>query len=370
MNEIDIKWMKKAIQLAESGRGFVSPNPLVGCVIVNKDGKLIGKGFHEKFGQAHAEVNAVKSVKDKLELEDATVYVTLEPCSHHGKTPPCADLLAKLPVKRVVIAQKDPNPLVSGKGISKLEQAGKEVEVGVLQNETQVQNEFFLHFITHKKPFVLLKIAQTIDGYSAAVDGSSQWITGKAARTLVHQWRAQYDAVLIGRNTALIDNPSLTVRHVKGRQPFRVVLDGSGNLPQHLKLFNDQFEEKTIHVIGNRPTSDVLDSLFKAVSGETERKKTLVVGLKNNHIDLKETLFQLGSMGIASVMVEAGSELASAFIREKLVQKVACFIAPKWLGNGKKAISELGIHSIQQALEFKQTTFEQIGEDFLLTGYF
>ena len=366
----DNLFMKKALQLAEKGAGFVSPNPLVGCIIVNKDGKIIGKGYHQKYGEAHAEVNAVQSVKDKTELEGATVYVSLEPCSHHGKTPPCADLLTSLPIKRVVIALKDPNPLVSGRGIQKLQDAGIEVVTGVCEREARLQNEFFLHYIKTGKPFICLKIAQTIDGFSTAEDGSSQWISGKPARTLVHEWRAKYDAVLVGRNTALQDNPSLTVRHVEGRNPFRIVLDGPGNLPKSLRLFNDQFEEKTIHVLGVPNFVDDVSKMLATLSGEEFRGKTVVAGLKNDHIDLEEAFIQLGKLGIASILVEAGPNLASALIREKLVDKLAYFIAPKLLGSGKRPVSDLGISSITQALELKNCTWKKVGEDMLMMGDF
>jgi diaminohydroxyphosphoribosylaminopyrimidine deaminase/5-amino-6-(5-phosphoribosylamino)uracil reductase len=203
----------------------------------------------------------------------------------------------------------------------------------------------------------------------AAEDGTSQWITGKLARTKVHEWRAQYDAVLIGRNTALLDNPSLTVRHVEGRQPFRIVLDGPDSLPKHLRVFNDQFEAKTIHVVGKQEAGDVVSRMLSVVSGEAEQYKTLVAGLKEGHIDLNETLYQLGNLGIASVMIEAGSELAAAFVRQNLVHKVACFVAPKWLGSGKKVFSDLGITSISNALSLNRVTTEQIGDDLLITGY-
>ncbi len=368
--QTDNLFMKKALQLAEKGAGFVSPNPKVGCIIVNKDGKIIGNGYHEKYGEAHAEVNAVHSVKDKTELEGATVYVSLEPCSHHGKTPPCTDLLTSLPIKRVVLALKDPNPLVSGRGIQKLREANIEVEIGVCETESRLLNEFFLHHMQTGKPFVCLKIAQTLDGFSAAEDGSSQWITGKLSRTLVHEWRAKYDAVLVGRNTALHDNPSLTVRLVKGRNPFRIVLDGPGNLPKNLRLFTDQFEEKTIHIVGVHNVVDDVSLMLATLKGDEFRGKTLVAGMKNGHVDVNEALIQLGKMGFSSILVEAGPNLASALIREKLVDKLACFIAPKLLGSGKRPISDLGISTITQALELKNVSWEKIGDDMVMMGEF
>ena len=233
----DSFFMQHALDLALKGRGKVSPNPLVGCVIVDVNGHRIGAGYHKKYGGAHAEVEAVQSVETPDALIDATVYVTLEPCSHHGKTSPCADLLASLPIKRVVIAQKDPNPLVNGRGIEKLRAHGIDVSLGVLEQEAEQLNEFFNHVQRFGRPFVTLKIAQTVDGFLTAANGDSQWITGKAARKKVHEWRSYYDAIMIGRQTAMADNPKLTVRHVRGRQPMRVVLDGPFSLPRELHLF-------------------------------------------------------------------------------------------------------------------------------------
>ena len=195
-------------------RAWFHQTQWLGCVIVSEKEELIGSGYHKKFGTAHAEVNAISSVKHKKLLKGATVYVTLEPCSHKGKTPPCADLLADIPLKRVALAHKDPNPKVNGQGIAKLRNAGISVDVGILKQEAEHLNEFFIHHQTFGKPFITLKIAQTVDGYLAAPDGDSKWISGEESRTLVHKWRSIYDAVLIGRKTALSDNPSLTVRHV------------------------------------------------------------------------------------------------------------------------------------------------------------
>lgn len=236
--------MFEALELARSGMGFVSPNPMVGCVIVDKNGEKIGEGYHQKFGEAHAEVNAVESITDKSQLKDATVFVTLEPCSHHGKTPPCASMLAGLPIKKVVVGHQDPNMKVNGKGISLLREKGIEVEVGVLKKECEQLNEAFIHHQLFGRPLVILKIAQTLDGYLAAPDGDSQWISGKKSREMVHRWRSQLDAVMVGRTTAFTDNPSLTVRHVKGRQPKRIVIDGPYELPRDLKLFRIDMRRK------------------------------------------------------------------------------------------------------------------------------
>lgn len=362
-------WMAETLELAKKGMGFVSPNPMVGCIILNEDGEIIGKGYHERYGKAHAEVNAIESVKNQADLLNATVYVSLEPCAHFGKTPPCADLLASLPLKKVVIAMEDPNPLVAGKGIQKLRDSGILVDVGILQTQAESLNESFLHFIKTRRPFITLKWAQTLDGYVAAADGSSQWITGKEARTLVHKWRSEYDAVLVGRNTALLDNPALTVRHVEGRQPKRIVLDGPGSLPKDLRLFCDQHEEKTIVVTTNPKHFEPIDPILAIMSGSAFRGTRIVVPQKENHVDLEIAFEKLGELGIASILVEAGSDLASALIKQNLIDKIECFIAPKLLGNGTRALKNLGVSRIQEAIEFRKTEWKQIGDDFLFTAY-
>lgn len=368
--ERDSFYMQQAFDLALKARGKVSPNPLVGCVIVDSHGHRIGAGYHKKYGGAHAEVEAVKSVENPEALKDATVYVTLEPCSHHGKTPPCADLLVTLPIKRVVIAQKDPNPKVNGNGIEKLKAHGIDVTIGVLEKEAEQINEFFNHTQRFGRPFVTLKMAQTVDGYVAAADGDSQWITGKVARKKVHEWRSYYDAVLIGRQTAMADNPKLTVRHVRGRQPMRVVLDGPYSLPRELHLFSDKHEAKTTIVTWNKEaSSDDVDPMIKLMKHNYFRGKVIQVAKKDGHVDLREAISALGSMGVQSILVEAGQQLASALLREGLVDKLELFIAPKLLGSGTRSIMDIGIFAMRDICTLKELKWQQVGEDMLLTGY-
>ncbi|MCC5934537.1 MAG: bifunctional diaminohydroxyphosphoribosylaminopyrimidine deaminase/5-amino-6-(5-phosphoribosylamino)uracil reductase RibD [Balneolales bacterium] len=367
----DYKFMKKAIRLAAKGTGFVSPNPLVGCVITDRDGNEIGSGFHERYGKAHAEINALDSIRDKSALLGATVYVTLEPCAHTGKTPPCALALRELPLARVVIALQDPNPKVNGGGISLLREAGIMVETGLLEEEVRKQNEFFLHYITTGKPFVTLKVAQTLDGYIAAPDGSSQWITGKEARARVHAWRAAYDAVLIGRNTALTDNPRLTVRHVQGRQPRRIVIDGPLSLPENLNLFTDQFEDRTYVVTHNEKAfREKGDPMLRMLSPRSFQGQTLLVHAREGHTDLNQALSVLAREQITSILVEPGSDLVRAFIRQNLADKLELFVAPKLLGGGTRAFIGLGIERIAEALKLSRVSMETIGEDILITAYF
>lgn len=369
--ESDRKWMKLALEIAERGAGYVSPNPMVGCVIVDSDGNKIGQGYHERYGQAHAEVNAVESVKDDTLLEGSTVYVTLEPCAHEGKTPPCSDLLASLPLRRVVVAMEDPTAKVSGKGIKKLKANDIKVDVGLLKEEAEKLNEFFLHYENYNRPFVTLKIAQTLDGYIAAPDGSSEWISCEASRKRVHEWRSRYDAVMVGRNTALLDNPRLTVRHVEGRQPRRIVIDGNLELPKDLNLFTDQYEEKTIILTHNKEKfENEADPMLSMLQSDYFRGSTLLLPEKEGHTDLNEGLKKLAiEHQMTSILVEAGQNLASALLRDRLVDKVACFIAPKMLGGGTRSVMGIDIRRMNEILTFREVNWEPVGDDMLFTGY-
>jgi len=369
-NNTDEYWMFEAIQLAKNGIGMVSPNPMVGCIILDAKGKKIGEGYHKKIGEAHAEVNAVESVENPKKLKGATVYVTLEPCSHFGKTPPCAPMLAQLPIKRVVVGHQDPNRKVNGNGISLIREKGIEVEVNVLKKECEELNEFFIHHQLFGRPFVTLKMAQTVDGFLAAPDGDSQWISGKKSRELVHKWRSELDAVLVGRNTAIADDPGLTVRHVKGRQPRRVVIDGPYELPKSLKLFSDKFEEKTMVVTWNKKASATdADPMLRVMQQNYFRGEVLQVSKKDGHVDLKEMFLALGEKGITSVLVEAGQQLSSALIKAQLVDKIQLFIAPKLLGGGTRSILNLGINKMRDIIDLKDVSWQQVGDDILLTAY-
>lgn len=362
-------WMQRALSLATKGLGYVSPNPMVGCVVVSKSGDIIGEGYHERYGKSHAEVNAINSVKDEKLLEGSTVYVTLEPCSHHGKTPPCSTMLSKLPISRVVVAMQDPNPEVNGKGIQELQSSGIEVEVGVLKKEAERLNQIWLHALDLKMPFITLKIAQTADGYIAAPNGDSKWISCKQSRELVHRWRAEYDAVMVGRNTAMHDNPSLTVRLVEGRQPKRIVIDGPLQLPKNLNLFSDQFEEKTTVITYKKDVkSGDSDPMLQLLSGNDFRGNTIRVEQTNGHVRLKEAFRKLYENGIHSVLVEGGQQLSSALLREGLADRLQLFIAPKLLGGGTKSVFNLGVDRMEDIVPFKDSRWEQVGSDMLLTA--
>jgi len=361
--------MQRALSLAEKGRGYVSPNPMVGSVIVSKDGDIIGEGYHQKYGKEHAEVLAVQSVDDKALLKDATIYITLEPCAHHGKTPPCATMLASLPLKRAVIAMQDPFTEVDGKGIEILKKSGISVNVGVLKEEAVKLNEAWLHYVQFSRPFVTLKIAQTADGYIAAPNGDSKWISSSDSRTEVHRWRSRTDAVLVGRNTAMHDNPSLTVRMVEGRQPTRIVIDGPLELPRNLNLFSDQYEEKTVIVTHNKAKAeDVADPMLKMLQSNYFRGKILVVDRQNGHSNQKQMLEKLADHGITSLLVEGGRDLSTSLLKAGLVDRLQLFISPKLLGGGTKSVQGLGTNRMEDVVPFKKFKWSRIGPDMLLTA--
>lgn len=356
-------YLARCIQLALKGKGYVSPNPMVGCVIV-KDNKIIGEGYHAKYGEEHAEVNAIKNATESI--EGATLYVNLEPCVHYGKTPPCVDLIIESKIKKVVIGTLDPNPLVNGKGIEKLKQAGIEVKVGVLEEESKRLNEAFFKYITQKIPFVALKIAQTIDGKIADIEGNSKWITCEQSLHFVHQLRSEYDAVLIGSRTAKLDNPNLTVRLVEGRNPYRVILDSALSLPLELNVFSDKFTNKTIVFTSVNSVKTKKEKLEKLKSLGIE---VLTVKSKRRKLDLKDVLEKLAEKGITSVLVEGGGKIFTEFIKQKLADKVFVFIAPKILGKGIQSISDVGIKSINDIITLKEVSVQSFGDDVLITGY-
>jgi diaminohydroxyphosphoribosylaminopyrimidine deaminase/5-amino-6-(5-phosphoribosylamino)uracil reductase len=318
MSEMDQRYMKRALELAELGRSNVSPNPMVGCVIV-RDEKIIGEGYHQNFGEPHAEVNAVNSVENQEFLREATVYVTLEPCAHWGKTPPCANLLVEKKVKKVVIAALDSNPLVGGKGIQLLENAGIEVETGVLEKEARWQNRRFFTQIEKHRPYVILKWAQTQDGFVARENFSSKWISGSQSRQLVHKWRAEEDAILVGKNTAQYDNPSLNVRDWVGKNPVRIVLDSNLELPENLHLFDQSIPT----ICYNSKKSETQENLNFVNLGE--------------QFSMYDMLKDLHSRKIQSLIVEGGTKVLSQFIENSLWDEARVFSGKVKFGTGISA---------------------------------
>ncbi len=302
----DIFWMQRALDLAIMGSGFVAPNPLVGCVIV-KDEIIIGEGYHQNYGEAHAEVNAVHSLINPSEIIGATVYVNLEPCSHHGKTPPCADLLIKSRVRRVVICNMDPNPIVAGEGIAKLKAAGIEVEVGLLAEKGEELNRKFFHFQREKKPFITLKYACSQDHFIAKVNGEPITFSNSESQQLVHKMRAENQAILIGIQTAIADNPSLNVRYWLGNSPVRIIIDPSNRLPKDLKLVQDQ---------------EPLLVFTKLHSETIGNKKWIAVGNKNPQEFLESILDYCYQNNIQSIMVEGGTRTANQFLTAGLINEI------------------------------------------------
>jgi diaminohydroxyphosphoribosylaminopyrimidine deaminase / 5-amino-6-(5-phosphoribosylamino)uracil reductase len=308
-------FMQRALDLAVLSRGHVSPNPLVGCVIVHTN-IIIGEGRHEHFGQAHAEVNAVASVKDQSLLKESTVYVNLEPCSHTGKTPPCADLLIKHQIKRVVIANVDPNPLVSGKGIEKLKAAGIEVTTDVLAATGDELNKRFFTFYKKKRPYIILKWAETADGFIARTNFDSKWISNEYSRKLVHKWRSEEDAVLVGTSTALHDNPSLTTRDWPGKNPLRIVIDRNNRLPQTLTLFDGQVQ-----------------TLCYTTTKNELRKNIEFIKLNETSFQ-KELVADLFKRNIQSVVIEGGATTLQQFINGNLWDEARVFTSDQEFGSG------------------------------------
>ena len=302
----DIFWMQRALDLAIMGSGFVAPNPLVGCVIV-KDEIIIGEGYHQNYGEAHAEVNAVHSLINPSEIIGATVYVNLEPCSHHGKTPPCADLLIKNRARRVVICNMDPNPIVAGEGIAKLKAAGIEVEVGLLAEKGEELNRKFFHFQREKKPFITLKYACSQDHFIAKVNGEPITFSNSESQQLVHKMRAENQAILIGIQTAIADNPSLNVRYWQGNSPIRIIIDPSNRLPKELKLVQDQ---------------EPLLVFTKLHSETIGNKKWIAVGNKNPQEFLESILDYCYQNNIQSIMVEGGTRTANQFLTAGLINEI------------------------------------------------
>lgn len=362
-NAEDEKYLQECFKLAQKGAGYVSPNPLVGCVIV-KDGKIIGRGYHKQFGKAHAEVNAFKQTKKNI--EGATLYVNLEPCTYFGKTPPCTDLIISKGIKKVVVGTRDPNPLVNGAGIRKLRKAGIQVVEGVLESEAARMNEFFHKYITQKLPFVTLKIAQTLDGKIADYQGNSRWISNFETRKIVHELRAKYDAILVGANTVRKDDPELTVRLVEGRNPIRVVLDGNLSVLKNSKIFLTANEVATFLF-----TSQIgyQKNLKKALSLKKMGVKIFVIKSKSTIISLKRVLKILAENSIASILVEGGSEVSAQFIKNRLADKIIYTIAPKILGKGTPAISDKIKFPITNPFELQDVAFQQCGTDMMIEGY-
>ena len=317
--------MRRALELAKLGIGLVSPNPMVGAVIVC-DNAIIGEGYHQKYGQAHAEVNAVNDALAKFEdasefFKRSTIYVTLEPCAHYGKTPPCADLIIKHQIPNVVVGCRDPFDEVNGKGIEKLQAAGINVSVGILEAQCRDLNKRFFTRVQKQRPYIILKWAQTSDGFFAPADNSQFWITGEVSRKLVHQWRGEEDAILIGKNTALIDNPQLNVRYGGGKSPKRVVIDRNLELPESLNIFDQSVET----------------FVFNALKTDVDGKIKYIALEDFDNFVPQYILFQLYLQDVQSVIIEGGAKTLEAFINASLWDEARVFTGNVTLKNGIKA---------------------------------
>ena len=318
-------YMQRCLELAALGAGWVSPNPMVGAVIVH-DGKIIGEGYHQKYGEAHAEVNAVNMVIARYAnhadlLRQSTIYVSLEPCAHYGKTPPCADLIIKHQIPKVVVGCRDPFAQVDGKGIEKLQAAGMEVTVGVLEKECQWLNRRFFTRVQKQRPYIILKWAQTADGFFAPADGSQHWITGPESRKLVHQWRAEEDAILVGKNTVLADNPQLNVRYAEGQSPKRVVIDRRLELNRQLNVFDQSVETL----------------IFNEVETNIDGKNKYIALEDFDRFVPQYILFQLYLQDIQSVIIEGGAYTLKTFIDAGLWDEARIFTGSSVLNDGIKA---------------------------------
>ncbi|MGH8517247.1 MAG: bifunctional diaminohydroxyphosphoribosylaminopyrimidine deaminase/5-amino-6-(5-phosphoribosylamino)uracil reductase RibD [Panacagrimonas sp.] len=355
------QFMAQALRLAERGRYTTFPNPRVGCVIV-RDGAVVGRGWHERAGQAHAEIMALRDAGERG--RDADLFVTLEPCSHHGRTPPCADALLAAGLRRVCVAMQDPNPLVAGRGIERLRAAGIDVEVGVLEAAARELNRGFVSRMSRGRPFVTLKLASSLDGRTAMASGESQWITGVAARADVHRLRAEAGAVLTGVDTVLADDPQLNVRDAEGvtvsRPPDRIVLDTSARVPQSARVWSGDDGARRFHVCGPNTRS--------ITSSPSVARLDVALGA-DGRIDLVAAMNQLGQNEINHVLVECGSVLAGALLEAGLVDELVCYLAPSLLGDAARGLARMpALERLDQRMELRFIDVRSVGQDLRITA--
>jgi diaminohydroxyphosphoribosylaminopyrimidine deaminase/5-amino-6-(5-phosphoribosylamino)uracil reductase len=357
----DESYMRLALQMAEQALGQTGINPVVGCVVV-KDGRIVGLGSHLKRGTPHAEVHALSMAG--AEAEGSTVYVTLEPCSHHGLTPPCSEKLIRDKVKRVVVACTDPDPRVSGKGIDLLKRHGIEVEVGLLAQEGQQLNEMFIKFVTTRRPFVALKTASTLDGKIASKTGDSKWISGEASRAFVHSLRHRHQAIMVGVDTVLADNPQLTARlAVPAIDPIRIIVDSRLRTPPEAAVLDTAVSRTIILTTEQAPESKV-----KAL--ESQGVEVVPCG-GGSAVDLPVAMNKLGQMEIGSILLEGGGRLNGSMLTAKLIDKAYLFFAPKIIGGGEAPsnFTFAGFSAMRDAVRLRQVKYEQIGDDLCVIGY-
>lgn len=362
--EENVRFMARALELAALGHGRTSPNPLVGAVVV-RDGAIIGEGYHMKAGTPHAEIHALKAAGESA--RGSTLYVTLEPCCHYGRTPPCTEAIIKAGVKRVIVATYDPNPLVSGKGIRSLQEAGIEVQVGILEDEAQRLNEVFFKYIRTGRPFVILKAAMSIDGKIATRTGDSRWITGKEARLNVQRLRVASDAIMVGIGTVLADNPLLTVRLPgESKKPLRVIMDSSLRLPENSRLVQTARDAPVI---------------VAAVPGKYRKEKRMLLEDKgvevfdvpgaDGMVNIEGVLEELGRREVTALLLEGGGTLNASALQAGMVDKFVFFLAPLIVGgrDAPGAFGGIGCETLDGALRLADLRIEKVGADLMVTGY-
>jgi diaminohydroxyphosphoribosylaminopyrimidine deaminase/5-amino-6-(5-phosphoribosylamino)uracil reductase len=357
---IDEQYMRQALRLARRGLGKVSPNPLVGAVIV-KGGRVIAQGYHRYFGGDHAEVDALKNAVE--DVSGSTLYVTLEPCRHFGKTPPCVEAIIKAKIDKVVVCMLDPFPEMRGKSIEYLNRHGIKTAVGVMEADCRSLNEVYLKWVTAGLPYVTVKWAQTLDGKIATAQGRSRWISSPVSLKLAHRLRATHDAILVGVNTVIKDNPELTTRLVRGRSPVRVVLDSRLRIPPDSKVLTNQSAARTLVAATPAAPPEKLSAL-KNMGIEV---LTLPPD-SSSRVDLKALLKTLARRQISSVLVEGGSEVITSFLRLGLADKIICIIAPKLMGAGVSPLADLNITDVGQSLKLNFTKVYRSGEDIVVEG--
>ncbi|HJP18352.1 MAG TPA: bifunctional diaminohydroxyphosphoribosylaminopyrimidine deaminase/5-amino-6-(5-phosphoribosylamino)uracil reductase RibD [Nitrospinota bacterium] len=358
-------YMKKALRLAAKGKGRTSPNPMVGAVLV-KNNKIVGKGYHKKVGLSHAEIEAIRNAGEKV--KGSRLYLNLEPCSHYGRTPPCSDAIIKNRIKDVIIGMKDPNPLVAGKGIRKLKKAGINVMQGIMEKECREINEPYIKYITKKIPYVTLKAASSLDGRISTKTGESRWITGNPARNHVHKIRDEVDAVMIGINTVLRDDPVLTTRLKKKKDlmnPIRIILDSRLKIPLTAKLVQLKNGQKTI------VATTVNAPLRKVKALGKIGVEVLKIRERESKVDMKDLMKKLRKMEISNIMIEGGAEVNASALQSGIVDKVIFFIAPIIIGgvNATSSIMGDGISFLKDAVSIKEISIKKTGRDFMLEGY-
>ena len=377
---IDKKYMRMAIELAKKGEGAVNPNPLVGAVVV-KDGKVVGKGYHRFFGGPHAEVYALEKAGE--EAFGATIYVTLEPCSHYGKTPPCAKKIIDMGIKKCFVGSSDPNPQVAGKGVAMLKEAGIEVVENVLKDECDKLNQVFFKYIKTKIPYLFLKCAITLDGKIATKTGSSKWITNEIAREKVQFYRNKFMGIMVGINTVVLDNPSLTSRISNGVNPFRIIVDPHLNIDENCRVVKNNEDEKTVIITSQKNqfvenSENINDKDFETMMKQkrlSQNNKVKFIFFNKEKFSFKEMLEEIGKMGIDSVLLEGGESLISLAFKEEVIDAGEIFVANKILGdkNAKPFISGFSKDKMEEAIllnNVKNNIYgENIGMEFYLKKY-